>query len=174
MRKYVRSQKGFTLIETMIVLAIALIVLLSSTSLGDIVFGNSSATEETKNVQELFLATKSLKTTSGYGAATTDLVPQLIATKQIPKTMTVNAGLLYNEWNGNETVVSNGSTFTYTAPSLPQDVCIKVATKISKTGTYATTAINGNAAITGEVTTAVATTQCNSPAANTVVWVSAS
>lgn len=168
-----KKQRGFTAIELFVVIIVGLGLFIYAANNIDKLFGDSDTTEEVRNVQSIFVNTKSLKTSTGYGAASTNLVPSLIAIGGIPKNMSVVAGVPYNNWNGAITVVSGGANFVVTDPTLPADACVKLATKISKGGIFANTAINGNAAITGEVPAATASTQCNS-AANTIVWTSAS
>lgn len=168
-----QKQRGFLSIEAIIVIVVVLALLGLGASKFDMLGSNADATEELSNVQSLFANTKSLKTSTGYGATGADLVPALIATKSVPKNMTISSGALYNLHNGTVTVVSNGTTFTLSENSIPAEACIKLATKISRAGTFASTKINSNTATTGEVSSAVAAAQCTG-ATNTVAWTSAS
>lgn len=166
------KQAGFTAIELIVVLLIALGIMALSSGKLDQLFSGSNLVEEASNLNTLLANTKALKTTSGYGAAGTDLTTQLVATNGVPRNMVVSANVMYNNWNGAVTPASTGTGFTITDNALPMDACIKLATKTSKSGAFASIKINGNAAIVGEVTSATATTQCNSAAANVLVFTS--
>ncbi|MFC3111430.1 type 4 pilus major pilin [Undibacterium arcticum] len=169
----VNQQYGFLSIEVIIVLIVVLTLLALGASKMDILTGNSDTTEELSNVQTLFANTKGLKSTSGYGASGTDLVPTLVSNQSIPKNMSVVTGVPYNLYGGTVQVVSNGPNYTITQNSVTASGCIKLATKVSRGGTFATTKINANTAIVGEVTAAVAGTQC-SAATNTIAWTTTS
>lgn len=168
-----RKQGGFTAIEIIVVLIVALGLLAMSAGKLDMLFGGQGLAEEVSNVNTILANTKSLKTVSGYGAAGTDLTTQLVAISGIPKNMSVITNVAYNSWGGAVTPASTGTGFTITENSLPNDVCIKIATKTSKSGAFATIKINANAAIAGEVTSAVATAQCNATT-NTLVFTTSS
>ncbi|MFD2274656.1 type 4 pilus major pilin [Undibacterium arcticum] len=93
--------------------------------------------------------------------------------KYSEKNMSVVTGVPYNLYGGTVQVVSNGPNYTITQNSVTASGCIKLATKVSRGGTFATTKINANTAIVGEVTAAVAGTQC-SAATNTIAWTTTS
>lgn len=169
-----KKQGGFTAVELIVVLIVGLGIIALAAGNMDKLFGNSNVSEELSNINVIYANARSLKTSSGYGAASTDLTSQLSAVNGIPRNMAVTGGVIYNLWGGTVPVVSTGAGFTITQNTVPMDACIKIATRVSKGGTFASIAINGNAAITGEVTTATATTQCNSAAANAIVFTSAS
>lgn len=166
-------QKGFFSIEMIVVLAVALGILAWGASKMDILTSSSDATEELSNLQALYASTKGLKTNSGYGTSGTNLVPSLIASNSVPKNISVVSGVMYNLYGGAITVVSNGNTFTITQNAITPAGCTKLAPQGSKSGVFATTRINSNTAITGEVTSAVAGTQC-SGATNNVAFTTAS
>lgn len=167
------KQAGFTAIELIVVLTVALAMYALSTGKIDMLFTGSNVAEEVSDLNTLLANTKSLKTTSGYGTSGTDLTSQLAALNGIPKNMSVVAGVMYNSWGGAVVPQSTGTGFTITTSNYPADVCIKVTTKQGKSGAFSSIKINANAAIVGEVTSATATTQCNTTA-NTVVYASAS
>jgi len=168
--KALKKQAGFTAIELIVVLIVGLGIIALAAGKMDQLFGNSNLSEELSNVNSIFANARSLKTSSGYGTSGTDLTAQLVAINGVPRNMSVVSGVMYNLWGGSVPVVSTGSGFTVTSNTVPQDACIKASTKISKGGTFSTIKINANTAITGEVTSAVATTQCNSATANTLVY----
>lgn len=166
-----KKQGGFTAIELIIVLVVGLGILALAAGKTDMLFGNSELSEEVSNVNTLYANVKTLKTTSGYGAAATDLTAQMVATNGVPRNMTVTGGVIYNLWGGTVPVASTGSGFSITQNLVPKESCIKMATKISKGGTFSSIKIGAAAAVTGEVTTAAATTSC-SAATNTIVFTS--
>ncbi|CAG9170075.1 type 4 pilus major pilin [Cupriavidus pinatubonensis] len=166
------GQKGFTALELIVVLIVGLGIIALAASRMDMLFGNSNVNEETANLSTLLSNTRNLKTISGYGAAGANLVPQLISTNGLPKNMTVTAGVPYNVWGGAVTVISNGLTHSIGYATVPQDACVKMATKGNKGGVFASVKVNAATAVTGEYTTAQATTDCSSATANTITWTS--
>lgn len=64
--------------------------------------------------------------------------------------------------------VANGMTYTVTEAGLPQDACVTLATKIGR-GQKVTTSINGGTDVSGEVSSATATSGCTTDS-NTVAW----
>lgn len=168
-----KKQRGFVSIEVIIVLVVVLGLLALGASKMDMLNTGGDTTEEMSNIQALYANTKGLKSSQGYGTAGTDLTPQLVSMKGIPKNMAVVSGVVYNLFNGSVTITSTGAGFTISSGNLPTEVCIKLATKVSRSGNFTSTTINSNSAIPGEVVPATATTQC-SGSTNTVAWTSAS
>lgn len=166
-----KSQSGFGAIEMIVVLIIVIGLLALAASRWDTLFGSNEAAEEISNVNMLMAGTKNLKTSSGYGASGTNLVPALIKAGAVPKNMTVTSGALYNTWGGVVTVVSTGTGFTVASSSVPEGVCLTLATKLARGGVYSTK-INSGTAIVGEVTQAAATAGCSSATSNTLTWAS--
>lgn len=167
------KQFGFLSVEALIVLIVVLALLGIAASRSGMLSGGSQAVEEVGNIQSLYANIKSLKTSSGYGAAGTNLVPALITADGIPKNMSVVSGVPYNDFGGAVQIVSTGSGFTITTNGLSSAACVKQSTSISRGGAFATTQIGSNAAINGEVTSATASSQCTG-SANTVTWTSVS
>lgn len=161
-------QAGYVSIEMLFVMLVVLIGVGYALFNGSALMGTSDIGNEQGNIGQLIANTRKLKGMSGYGASSTNLVPQLIAVKGVPN-MSVSGGALYNAWGGSVTVVSNGMTFTVTENGLPQDACISLASKMSR-GSKATTAINSGTAITGEVDSAAATSGCSKDTGNTLAW----
>lgn len=166
-------QMGFTAIELMVVLIVGVGIYALSTGKISMLFSSSEMAEESGNISVLSANVRTLKTTSGYGAAGTNLTASLVAVNGVPKNMSVISGVIYNTWGGTVVPASTGAGYTISYSSVPVEGCVKLATKISTGGTFSSTSINGGGAITGEVTTAVATTQCSSTT-NTVAFTSAS
>ncbi|HBN8268386.1 TPA: pilus assembly protein PilX [Pseudomonas aeruginosa] len=170
-KAHAKKQAGFGAIEMIVVLIIVIGLLALAASRWDTLFGSNEAAEEISNVNMLMAGTKNLKTSSGYGASGTNLVPALIKAGAVPKNMTVTSGALYNTWGGAVTVVSTGTGFTVASAAVPEGVCLTLATKLARGGVYSTK-INSGTAIVGEVTQAAATTGCSSATSNSLTWAS--
>lgn len=168
-----KRQRGFVSIEVIIVLVVVLGLLALGASKMDMLNTGSDTTEEMSNIQALYANTKGLKSSQGYGTAGADLTAQLVSIKGVPKNMSIVSGVVYNLFNGAVTITSTGPGFTISSANLPTEVCIKLATKVSRSGNFVSTTINSNSAIAGEVVPADAAAQCSS-ATNTVGWTSAS
>lgn len=163
-----RKQQGLTLLEGLVWLALAGIVIAGVAAFINRSFNSSDLKDEQTALTSIMTALPELKSSSGYGASGTNLVPQLIATDAIPDQWSVQSGVPYHAWGGTVAVTSNGPTVTITATQIPQDACVKMVPRLSKGSNFQTTQIGSNAAITGEVTSATATTQCG--ASNTIAW----
>ncbi len=173
MKNYsMKKQDGFTAVELIVVLIVGLGIIALAAGKMDMLFGNSNVSEEVSNLNTLLANTRSLKTASGYGASGTDLTAQLVAVNGVPRNMTVTSGVLYNLWGGKVLVASTGTGFAVTPQGVPQEACIKLATKISKVGIFSSITINANSAIASEIPTATATTQCSSASANAITFTS--
>lgn len=168
--KPMNRQKGLSAIETLFVILIATLALIGALALGYKMFGNQQNSAEQENIANLLVNARSLKGSQGYGAAGTNLVPQLIAIDGVPDTMTVTAGVIYNSWGGTVTVVATTPTsFTVTAGSITQAGCVALATRVAKSNQF-TTKIGSGTATQGEISAAVATTGCAATATNTIAW----
>ncbi|OHE80661.1 MAG: hypothetical protein A2X76_01310 [Lysobacterales bacterium GWF1_69_6] len=163
------KQQGLTLIEALVWIILSILVIAGAAAGIAKAFGANETRTEADHITSIIVSTKTLRSSGGYGASGTDLVPALIATNAIPKTMTVVSGVPKNAWDGTVTVASTGPGFTITYPTVPQAACIELATKISRGGAV-TTKIGTGTAIVGEVPTATATTQCASPSANSLAF----
>lgn len=170
------NQRGAISLEMMIAVGLIIVLFGWAVSRSDMMQSRAGTLIGASNVVTLGENVRGLlKTGSGYGASGTSLVADLIASKGVPKNITISGSTIINDYNGTMTIASTGAGFTITDPNLPSDICIQEATKVSKTATFTTTAVNGNAAITGEVPRATATTQCNQAGnANSITFASAS
>lgn len=169
-----KLSRGFVSVEVIFVVVVVLGLLALGASKTSILTGGAEVTEELSNLQALYSATKELKTASGYGTSGANLVTQLSANDSFPKNIAFVGGVPKNVYGGTITITSTGSGFQIGEASLTQKACIQLATKISRGGTFSNASINGGATITGEVTSAVASTQCVSGSSNAVTWTSLS
>ncbi len=160
-RSKLKKQLGFVSGEVIIVVIVVIaLVALGASKIGMLSTG-SDTTEELSNIQALYASTKSLKSSQGYGASEMDLTSQLLAVKGVPKNMAVISGTIYNLFSGPVIIKSTGPGFSILTSKLPPEVCIKLVTKVSRSGVFAATTINSNGTVSGEVDTATATAQCN-------------
>ncbi|WP_248767861.1 type 4 pilus major pilin [Pseudomonas sp. MWU12-2345] len=161
-------QRGYIDLSMMFVLIVIAIGIGYAIYNGGSLLASSDVSNEQSNISQLIANTRKLKGSAGYGASGTDLVTQLVASKGLPN-MSISGATLYNAWNGAVTVLSGGMNFVITENGLPQDACMTLATKLSR-GQKVTTSINGGSAVTGEVTSASASSTCTDSSNNTLAW----
>lgn len=164
-----KNQKGMTLIETIVVLALVGLALAGLAWGINKAFGGSDIKDEQTAVTTLIGSLPDIRTSAGYGAANTNLMPQLIAQNAIPTNWPVSGGVPSNAWGGTISVASTGTAVAITSTQVPQEACNKLVVKLSKGANFQTTKIGANTAVTGEVTAATAQAQC-AAGANTIVW----
>ena len=171
-----KKQLGVIGIEMIMVIVILLILVGWATARSDMMKSRTGTLTEASSVITIVENTRALtKSSSGYGASGTDLVPTLIQNTGVPKNLSVISSVIYNQFNGAITVVSTGTGFNVTDRSLPQDVCTQAAVSISRSNSVDTISINGSAAVTGEITAAIATSECNlAGKSNVIVFTSLS
>jgi prepilin-type N-terminal cleavage/methylation domain-containing protein len=148
--KQTNKQKGFTLIELGIAIALiavaAVIVIRTAGSIGS----SSKASSETSAMTQLISNAKAFKSGGTYGA-NTDMVAILIQANQVPGAVTNDGKTLTNQWGGAITVVGNGATLTVNDGGVPRDACLNVVagvgngdtTIVVKVGTKVVPQVNG-------------------------------
>lgn len=167
--KKIAKQAGYSLLEIIVVMAIIGLALAGLAWGINKAFGSNDIKDESTAITSIMSSIPDLRTSTGYGAAGTNLVPQLIAQNAVPSTWAVIAGVPQNAWNGTVAITSNLSYATITLTNIPQEACNKMAVKLSRGNNFQSTKIGANTAITGEVTGAEAQTQC-AAGANTLAW----
>lgn len=172
--RLLRKQRGFTLIELMVVLAIGLIILAVGAARGGNMFGRNDVTNEVANLSMLLTNVKNIRSTTGYGTVSTNLVPIMSANGEIPQTIGINGTVLTNVWGGSTTINSNGGGVVLQDNSIPQAACIKIVQLMSKTGMASSVQVNGGTVRTGEVEASDAMNDCSSTTGNFVAWKTAS
>ncbi len=163
------KNEGFTLIEFIVVVALAAIVIGALAWSINKAFGSNDVKDEGAAITKVMAAIPDLRGTAGYGAANTNLVPQLIAQNEIPSTWQVVAGVPKNSWGGNVAVISQVSFVDITSAGVSQEACNKLATKLSRGNGFKQTKINAAAAIVGEVTSSAAAAACVA-GTNSITW----
>jgi type II secretory pathway pseudopilin PulG len=171
------QQRGAISLEMIIVIALLIVLFGWAVSRSDMMQSRAGTLTSASNIVTLGQNVRSLlKDSTGYGASGTDLVPALITNNGVPKNITIAGGTaLVNDYGGPITIVSTGSGFIATDTSLPPDICIQDAMKVSKSGTYTSISINGGAATGGEITSAMAGASCTlAGQSNSISYTSAS
>ena len=161
------KQKGMTLIEMGVVIILILIVMALASGRVGAIFGKNEQAEEVAALTQLIVNTKSLRSAGGYGSSGSNLVPALIATDGVPKSMPIQSNTLRNTWGQTVTVVSTGLGFAVTTSGVPKAACVEVANKVSRGGAMQTK-VNSSPLTNGEVSSIDASTQCSSDDDNTI------
>lgn len=147
-------QRGASLLEGIAYLGIAAIVVLGAVSLLGGAFSSAQSNQTMEELISLRTGVRKLYAGQNYGAANTNLLPQMVPANIIPGTLARTGNTVKNAWGGDVTVVGNVGTFSITYNDIPQDVCINTIT-----GANGWTDINGETDF--PVTAADATTICN-------------
>lgn len=171
----VRSgQGGFTLIELMVVITIAVMIYALSGSLSGTAMTKGSALEESTNIQNLFASLRDIRTSQGYPASAS-LVQALQDQGNIPANITLSSGSLMNTFGGTYTLstIDSGGAVTVAVSNIPNAECRKLVTSVKKAiprsigvGTTATIDM-------ATVSTATATSLCGTAGRTTLIWSSA-
>lgn len=167
----IARNRGFLSIEAIIVLIIIIVLLGIGASKSGILSGLADTNAEVNNVTAMAGSMKSIKSTSGYGPAGTDLSAQLIASGFVPTNVAIVGGVLQNSVGGTYVITSTGAGYSFASTGLDKTICVQTAVAMSKNNTFATTQIGSGSAIAGEVTTAAATAAC-SGSNMTITWIS--
>lgn len=168
--KACKHQQGFTALELIVVLIVGMAIIALAASKMDLLFSKANVFEEISNLNILHANLKSLKTSSGYGDADTDLVPQLISTKGIPQNMSMVNKEPRNLWGGPVHIKSTVAGFSIRYKNVPAEACVQLATQSNRGGAFATVKVNSAATVTGEYSAAKASADCSSGVSNTLVW----
>jgi hypothetical protein len=158
-------QRGTSLLEGIAYLAIAALVILGAVSLLVGAFSGANSNRTQTELSSIRTGVKKLFMGSAgtYGAAS--LLPELISSKVLPGTLSVNGTNVANAWGGAVLVTGAGASFTVSYGSVPQDVCVSV---VSGGGDWSSITVNGTA-VPVPATPAQASTACASNS-STIIW----
>ena len=149
------SERGFTVVEVLIVLAVGLLIVMNSGKLSDWLFGTAKlgSTEQSIsafriNIQHAYTDVRSYASISNE---------ELISAMAVPPTLL----------NGDVTVASadDGRSFTIELTQVPQSECIKLGS--FQLDTWEQVTVNGTEIERGSIVT---TDQCTSETENTIVY----
>lgn len=168
-----KKQRGFTLVEIGIVLALAgliYVVVSSSRASG---FSSNDVKDEQTQIIRVLGALPELRGSAGYGAAGTDLLPVLIDQKVVQVPWKVISGTVTNTFGGTVAITSNdGATAKVIVTKYPQEACNRLARGLSRGDNFFSSKINAGTVHVGEVTTVQAQADCTT-GANTIEWITA-
>lgn len=164
----IQSQRGAGAIELLVFLFVSIIVVIAGVAWWNSLTMKANSQSELENVTHLMSNIRSLKTSSGYGASSTNLLPILVNGGGIPETMQQTANTVNNIWGGAVTVLSTGTGYTLTYAGVPAPACIFLATK-APNNALSSVKINGGQALAGEVGAIAASGGCTTDS-NTLAW----
>jgi Tfp pilus assembly protein FimT len=173
-KRQIKAQQGFTALEVLLVMVVAIIIVVIAADRGSKLKGNNDTTTEVSNIATLANNTRALKTSIGYGASTTSLVGSLVAIGGVPSNMAITGSDINNSWGGKVPIASTGTGFTITYNSVPKSNCIIMASQLSQGGMFSKIQVNSATEVSGAYSSAQATTDCSSSAANIIVMTSTS
>ena len=160
------SERGFTVVEVLIVLAVGLLIVMNSGKLSDWLFGTAKlgSTEQSIsafriNIQHAYTDVRSYASISNE---------ELISAMAVPPPLLNGDGTaIVDAWNGDVTVASadDGRSFTIELTQVPQSECIKLGS--FQLDTWEQVTVNGTEIERGSIVT---TDQCTSETENTIVY----
>ena len=150
------KQRGLTLIEVMVALAIGGLVIAGALALYNAASSSQISNQLNSGVSALRANTKSLyATTGGYGTGSLNKV--LIDANKVPSSFYFSGTSITHQLNGSITVTGATTQFTITVTNLPTDVCVSLAT--SATG-FTSVQIASTTLTTFPITPATASSSC--------------
>lgn len=136
-------------------------------------------TSETENVSRLYSAVLPLKSTrGGYGANGTDLVPVLVSTDSVPRSMNVSgsgaSASIKNNWGGTVGVAAadGGQKFTITQGDVPINQCAKMVQTLSNSGSFSDIKVGSTSVPNLPTTITEADSSCGTTGPVTIVFTS--
>lgn len=139
--------RGFTALELIIVLIIGFSIIGLSASKMKTMMVSSKSVKVLDAILNLSNAVESLQNANGYGENSADLIPTLLRTEIIPKSIRQVQGRLTGEWDQDITVTASadGKSFIITYPNIPRAACNKLVKGLLDNFTIVATA-KGNIA----------------------------
>ncbi|MGN6092931.1 MAG: type 4 pilus major pilin [Luteibacter jiangsuensis] len=167
------SQKGFTLIEALVVMIVGIVILAAAAAGIGKLFRTSEISTEAANVTQMAANLRSLKNgANGYTGLDTKLAIQY---KAVPANMTqdATAGTIFNSWNGAVTIGTTTSKQEYTIEyaNVPDDACMQLVQKLANAGWSKVEA--GGKTLTPTSSLSDIQAGCTDPTANAITFTSA-
>lgn len=162
-----QKERGFTLMETLLVIAIVAVVIAGAFALYNVAMSDSDVNQSVSEVQSI--STRIQKAYNVSGSPYSSLTTQAgINIGVFPEGM-IRGTTVYNTWNGMVTLTGTATTFTITYTNVPQSSCASFAASSGNIGeSLVQVAVNGTG-ITPPVDPATAGAAC-SQTNNTIIW----
>jgi hypothetical protein len=160
-----QRERGTSLLEGIAYLAIAALIILGAIALLVSAFSGANSNRTQTELSSIRTGVKKLYMGSASSYGNASLLPELITSKVLPGTLSVNGSSVVNAWGGAVLVDGAGPAFNISYGSVPQDICVQV---VSGGGDWSSVSVNGSA-LAVPATPAQAGAACSSNV-NTVVW----
>jgi prepilin-type N-terminal cleavage/methylation domain-containing protein len=165
-----KKQRGFTLVEIIVVIGIAAVLIGGALAFSGIATSSNSSLSMIRDITSIRTAAQSLYSGQGnYG--TVNLNQQLITAQKVPGDLIVAGSTITTPNGGTLTVTGNTTNITIAVTNLPTDVCTSLLT--SNLVGWSAVKVGASPTLTAfPVTPAIATStqQCGGTAPFTVTW----
>ena len=172
----VDGQKGFTLIEALVVMIVGIVILAAAAAGIGKLFRSSEISTEAENITQMSATLKNLKNgANGYDGLSNKLA---VDYKAVPATMTSSVDgdstKLFNTWNGPVDIspTSGNQAFQISYGLVPSEACQQLALKLRNAGWSSLTA--DGTEIKSDTGLAAIATACSKEGGTTMVFVSSS
>lgn len=162
-----RSERGYTLIETLLVIAIMAFAIAAVVALYLTITSGNAVNQATQQVQAISSNIQKAYNTSGspYSSLTTQAG---INIGVFPDGM-VRGTTVYNSWNGTVSLQGSATNFTITYTNVAQAACASLASTSASLGSSLTQVTVNGSSISIPVDPALAGSAC-SQSSNTIAW----
>lgn len=162
-----RNERGYTLIETLLVIAIMAVAIAAVIALYLTITSGNAVNQATQQVQAISSNIQKAYNTSGspYTSLTTQAGINIGA---FPDGM-VRGSTVYNGWNGTVQLQGTATNFTITYTNIAQSACASLASTSASLGSSLTQVTVNGSSISIPVDPALAGSAC-SQASNTITW----
>lgn len=174
MQKSWRKQKGFTLIEALIIFIIVAVVLAVAFGIYTSINRKSSTQTAQKGLMTLASTAKQLGETSANYSGLSNSV--IIAANDVPAGFKHDtSGNIYDPWNGAVTVgpaASSSTQFSVEFDGVPQSACMSLLTASAGEGaSWVSVTVNGTAlSLSTNNWLSQATSNCTAGNTNAIIW----
>ena len=169
MKVNTNKQKGFSLLELLLVVAVGAILILAGLAIYRNVTNQTQVNEASRLVNVLKQESQKLWQGEGtYGAAGDDMNETLINANAVPNRYVTGANTINSPFDTAVNVTSAGTTFTITVAAVPQGACINLGTLYNANDPdFASVSIGGT--VQAEPTVAFVNANCDA-AGSDMIW----